>query len=84
MRTKVLGINQRISIGVRSLVADLELRTLAKVLKSVGLTLEIEATTLRDGREAVRLFAARRPVTHDIRINGGETKETKPVQEDNA
>lgn len=67
MRTKVLGVNQRIQLaqGYPSLLAK-EISLFARALSTVGLTLEIEDAR-RDGE--VRLFAARRPATSDVAIS---------------
>ena len=65
MRTKTLSANQRIKIGqgLASLMGS-EVREVARVLQSVGLTLEVQAV----GNGEMALYAARRPVTHDITI----------------
>jgi hypothetical protein len=64
MRTKVLSANQRVVIGVlESAFPASDLRTFARVLKKVGLTLEIE----QRGNDLV-MFASRRVVTNDISV----------------
>ena len=77
MRTKTLSANQRIRIGKREHCSHEELSTMAHVMKSVGLTLEIEREV---GSKHIILYAARRPVTHDVAKPSPVAKpETQPA-----
>lgn len=63
MRTRVLAANHRLLIGegYATLVGD-DIAKFARILRSVGLTLEADAGKPRG---VVRLYASRRPVTHE-------------------
>lgn len=76
MRTKVLGAHQRIEIGRGySALLSSEITLMARVLASVGLTLECAGNPrVKDG---IILYAARRPVTNDVVIGGRDS--TRPA-----
>jgi hypothetical protein len=74
-RNRVLQANERVKIGV-GYPGSLDMPVLARVLKGVGLTLEVEP---HKDTTYVAVYAARRIVTHDVESAQQPAKSAKVI-----
>ncbi len=73
-RAKTLGANERIKIGETYTMGNDE-KVLARVLRSVGLLLEVDVR-----KEHFVMYAVRRTITHDVEVPP-EAAKAKPAAE---